>query len=223
MHYIKTYNLPFYSRRMGDISVRNALFEDLPRIVELENAIWPKGTRAPREKFEKRLAVFPEGFFLAFRGNQLIGASTSQIIHYFPEETIESWEKVTDNGYIEHTHNSQGNALYVVSLGAISRSGGGSALLARQKELAQEKELTLLVLGARISGYNSYCRKTGEITIERYVMLTRPDGQPCDDELRFYIRNGLKIEKIVPRYMEDDAESRNYGAIMLWNNLSFHS
>lgn len=202
---------------MGEIVVRNASFEDLLSIVELESAIWPEGTRAPRKKFEKRLAVFPEGFFLAFNGDQLIGASTSQVIHYSQNETIESWEKVTDNGHIERTHNPQGNALYVVSLGAISRSGGGSALLSRQKQLAQEKGLAYLVLGARIPGYDRYCKREGETPIEHYVELTRPDGQPYDDELRFYIRNGLKIEKIAPNYMEDDAESRNYGAIMTWD------
>lgn len=202
---------------MGEIVVRNASFEDLPFIIELENRIWPEGTRAPREKFEKRLTVFPEGFFLAFRNSRLIGASTSQMIHYSSEETIESWEKVTDNGFIERTNNPRGNALYIVSLGALSRSGGGSALLARQKELAREKGLAYLILGARIPGYDAYCRKEGEVSIEDYAALKREDSQPYDDELRFYIRNGLKIEKIVSKYMEDDAESRNYGAIMTWD------
>lgn len=203
-----------------EIFVRRASFEDLSRIVELENAIWPEGTRAPREKFEKRLSIFPEGFLLAFKDNQLIGASTSQIISYIKGNSIKSWEQVTDNGYIEKTHNPGGNALYIVSLGALSRSGGGSALIAKQKELTQHLGLSVLVLGARISGYDVYCRTTKEIPIEEYAHLQRADNCLYDDELRFYIRNGLTIQTIMPNYMEDDAESRNYGAIMIWENPS---
>ena len=148
------------------------------------------------------------------KGRELIGASTSQIISYHKGNSIKGWEYVTDNGYIEKTHNPKGNALYIVSLGALSRSGGGSALLSKQKEIARKLGLSMLVLGARISRYDNYCRKIKEIPIDEYVLLKRPDGFPHDDELRFYVRNGLKIEKIMPNYMEDDLESRNYWAIM---------
>ena len=199
---------------MEDIHVRQALPEDISDIVELENKIWPEGTRAPQEKFEKRLAVFSQGFLLALKGSELIGASTSEIISYFKGDSIKSWEHITDNGYIKETHNPKGNALYIVSLGALSRSGGGSALLSRQKETARKLGLSILVLGARVPGYDNYCKKIREIHINEYILLKRADGSPYDDELRFYIRNGLKIDKIMPNYMEDDSESRNYGAVM---------
>ena len=42
------------------------------------------------------------------------------------------------------------------------------------------------------------------------------NGELFDPELRFYSRNGLVIKEIKPNYMEDDKESRNYGAIMIW-------
>ncbi|MEK6825653.1 MAG: hypothetical protein AABY00_02615 [Nanoarchaeota archaeon] len=205
---------------MDYISIRSATPKDLPAIVELENTIWPEGTRAPKEKFESRLAVFPEGFFLAFKNNQLIGASTSEIIDYAPTSPPTSWEFITDNGYIKNTHIPNGNALYIVSLGALSRSGGGSALLSRQKELAQQKGLQYLVLGARIPGYDSYCTSVKTISIEEYVKLTREDHALHDPELRFYTKNGLSLARIMPNYMEDDQESRNYGALMVWKNES---
>ncbi len=206
---------------MTDIQIRRAEFKDLGLILDLENRIWPPGTRAPKEKFERRLSIFPDGFFLAFRNKELIGASTSQIICYSHENPPKSWEIVTDDGYIEKTHNLKGNALYIVSLGAISRSGAGSALLSKQKGLAQGLGLQYLVLGARIPGYDEYCRNTKEISIELYASIKRSDGLPHDLELRFYIRNGLQIKNIVSNYMEDDAESRNYGAIMVWKNLQY--
>ena len=196
------------------IEVRKAREKDLDDVITLENKVWPPGTRSPREKFESRLRIFPEGFFLAYKEGSLIGVSTSQIIKY-DGSTIDSWEKITDFGWIR-THNPMGNALYVVSLGAISRSGGGSALINAQKKLATELGLDLLVLGSRIPGYDSYCKKQEEIPIERYVELQRENGELLDPELRFYTRNGLSLKEIKSNYMEDDKESRNYGAIMLW-------
>jgi len=201
-----------------DIYTINTKIEDLDKVVELENKIWPEGTRATKEKFEKRFTIFPQGFFLAFKGNEIIGASTSEIINYSPLNPPNSWEAITDNGYIEKTHSVNGNALYVVSIGAVSRSGGGSSLLSAQKELTKKLSLRFLLLGARIPGYDSYCRNNGEINIEDYVQLKREDNQLLDPELRFYTRNGLTLHKIIPNYMEDDKESRNYGAIMVWEN-----
>lgn len=197
------------------VHVRNATPADLDEVMQLEHTIWPAGTQAPREKFESRLYIFPRGFYVAFSEGKMIGASTSQIIFYNPQTPPPSWESATAHGWIRN-HNPEGNALYVVSLGAISRSGGGTALLQAQKELARQLKLQYLVLGSRIPGYNAYCRSVREIPIEAYTQLKREDTELLDSELRFYTRNGLSIEKIVPDYMEDDAESRNYGAVMVW-------
>ena len=199
------------------INIRNAEKQDLNDVVRLENEIWPEGTRATKDKFESRLKIFPQGFFLALADKDIIGVSTSEIINYDLKNPPKSWEEVTDNGYIRN-HNPYGNAIYVVSIGAISRRGGGSALVQAQKDLAQRLNLEFLVLGARIPGYDAYCKEHGDINIKDYIKLKREDGELIDPELRFYTRNGLKIFKIVPSYMEDDKESRNYGAIMVWKN-----
>lgn len=203
---------------MDSIVIRNINERDLNDVVRLENAIWPEGTRATKDKFESRLRIFPQGFFLAYTNGELIGVSTSEIIKYDPLNPPKSWEGITDNGYIKKTHNNNGNALYVVSVGAKSRSGGGSALVQAQKELAERLNLRFLVLGARIPGYDEYCKNNKEIYIEEYTTLKRDDGHHLDPELRFYTRNGLELKKIMPNYMGDDAESRNYGAIMMWEN-----
>lgn len=200
------------------IQTTEAKTQHLDKVVELESKIWPEGTRAPREKFESRLRVFPNGFFVAFKDDEMIGVSTSEIITYDPANPPASWEAITDNGRIRNTHNPDGDALYVVSVGGISRSGAGSALIKAQIELSQRLKLRCLILGARIPGYDSYCKEHGNTKIEDYAMLTREDGQLLDPELRFYTRNGLRLLKIIPNYMEDDRESRNYGAIMIFEN-----
>ena len=201
------------------IKIGNAKIKDLDKVIELENEIWPEGTRASKEKFESRLKIFPQGFFLALKNEEVIGTSTSEIINYEPENPPTSWENITDKGYIRN-HNLNGNALYVVSIGAVSRSGGGSALISAQKNLAQKLDLKYLILGARISGYDKYCKTNKEININDYIKLKREDDELLDSELRFYTRNGLKLHKIISNYMQEDKESRNYGAIMVWENKS---
>lgn len=198
--------------------IKNAREQDLAEITRLENEIWPEGTRATQDKFESRLKIFPEGFFLAYKNEELIGVSTSEIISYDASNPPKSWEHITSNGYIRKMHNPNGNAIYVVSIGAKSRSGGGSALIQAQKNLTEKLKLKFLVLGARIPGYNDYINQNKEIPIEEYVQLKREDNQLFDSELRFYTRNGLNLIKIMPNYMEDDKESRNFGAIMAWHN-----
>ena len=202
--------------------VRKMQKEELELVAELENKIWPEGTRASKEKFESRFNLFPQGFFVVYKGNEMIGVSTSEIIVYDPKNPPASWERITDDGWIKKTHNPAGNALYVISVGAISRSGGGSALVQAQKELAKQMNLEYLILGARIPGYDAYCKEHQEIPIHEYVQLIRKTSEGktelLDSELRFYTRNGLTLRAIKPNYMEDDKESRNYGAIMVWDN-----
>jgi len=198
------------------ITLKNANSLDLDDIVKVESEIWPEGTRASRDKFVSRLNIFPEGFFLAYAGKKLIGVSTSERINYNPENLPISWERATDNGYIKNTHNPNGNALYIVSIGAKSRSGGGSALIQAQKELTRRLGLKFLILGARIPGYDKYYKDIKQVEIEEYANMVGKNNEPLDPELRFYTRNGLRILKIVPNYMEDDKESRNYGVLMMW-------
>lgn len=69
---------------MDEITIRKANEKDLDAIVSLENEIWPEGTRATRDKFESRLRIFPQGFFLVYKNGEIIGVSTSEIINYDP-------------------------------------------------------------------------------------------------------------------------------------------
>src|SRR3989338_2682867 len=168
---------------MEGVETRNATFSDLDKVIELENKIWPEGTRAPKEKFESRLRIFPVGFFIAIKEGDVVGVSTSEVINYDSRNPPGSWEAITDNGWIKKTHKPGGNALYVVSIGAISRSGGGSSLLEAQRNLCRRLNLNYMILGARIPGYDSYCRTNGETGINNYVKLTMQNGKSFDPEL----------------------------------------
>lgn len=204
-------------------------FSDIPKtdhprildeVVKLEKVVWPEEIQAPREKFESRAEVFPEGFLLISMPNLgLVGVSTAEIIDYNPQQPPLSWEETTDSGWVKQTHNPQGNALYLASVGAKSGLGVGTRLVEEQIDLAKKLNLNYLVLGARISGFHEYHKQHPSITIEEYLALRKED-EPYDPEIRFYERCGLRIIKVVANYMEDDPESENYGAVMVWENKS---
>lgn len=195
----------------------------LSELIRVEEEAWPPEVRATQEKFASRLDIFPEGIFLGYSDEILRGALTSEIIEYDVDNPPTSWEKITDNGYIKATHNKNGNALYVVSLGVSKFAQGkglGSQLLEEAKRFAQERGLDFLVLGARIPGYHRFHEEHPTVDIEQYLKTKNENQDPIDSEIRFYARNGLRVLKTVPNYMEDDPESENYGAVMIWESGS---
>lgn len=207
----------FTAQRLSDIPLAEKSIV-LDQVANLEKEVWPEEVQATREKFESRATVFPGGFLLiSTRDLGLAGVSTSEIIDYNPAHPPLSWEQITDNGWIKQTHNPEGNALYLVSVGAKSGFGVGTRLVKEQINLAEKLDLDYLVLGARIPGFREYHKQHPDITIKEYLDLKK-GSESYDPEIRFYERCGLKLIKLVPNYMEDDPESENYGAIMAWEN-----
>jgi len=198
------------------IEIRRVKKSELNDVIRVENEAWPEEIRAHLEKFESRISIFSQGFLAAYSNGTMAGVSTSQIIDY-PNMDLTSWEKITDNGFITRSHNPKGNAIYVVSLGISNKYQGrglGSKLIEAQKQLVNRLGLQFLVLGARIPMYH----KHNTIPIHDYLKLKNEKGEPLDKELRFYLRTGLNIDRVVPNYMEDDPESLNYGVVMVWQN-----
>lgn len=191
----------------------------LDQVISLEKEVWPEEIQAPREKFEARAEIFPEGFLMINDpSGEIVGVSTSEIIDYDPKSPPVSWENTTDNGWTRGTHNPKGNALYLVSVGARSGMGVGTRLVEEQITLAKKLNLSYLVLGSRIPGYHKYHIEHPRTTIKEYIDMKKDEKDPFDPEIRFYSRCGLKVVKVVPNYMEDDPESENYGTVMVWEN-----
>ncbi len=196
--------------------------EFLDQVVEVEQKAWPPELQAPREKFETRFNLFPEGFFVAIRDGKIVGVTTSQITTY-NAGVHKTWDEITDNGRIEGTHDRNGEGLYVVSVGVSSDAQGGGVggkLVAAQKELTKKLGKKYLFLGARMPGYDDYCETHGELPAQEYLRLG--GGKPgkeetYDPEIRFYQRQGLDPVNVVPNF-EPDAESRNFGVVMMWKN-----
>lgn len=193
----------------------------LDGVMEVENSAWPPELTGERSKFESRMEVFPRGFIVAFKNGEIKGFTTSQIVSYDPD-TKKTWDELTDNGTLRGTHNPNGDSLYVssVAVGKDAQGKGlGGDLVDAQKVMVKELGLKRLFLGARIPGYDEYCKANGDISVENYLDLKNEKGEPIDPEIRFYSRQGLHPAKIIPEFEPDDP-SRNYGVVMVWENPS---
>ncbi|MEY4700392.1 MAG: hypothetical protein RL326_579 [Pseudomonadota bacterium] len=184
-------------------------------MVRLERLVWPAEIRASHESFRSRLTHFPQGVIGAYVAGRLVGLSTSMRVNWSRGEDLKSWETVTDNGLIR-THQPDGNALYVVSIGAEKLShipGIGAALIQGQIALGERLSLDHIVLGSRVPGYRDWNMANGG-SLADYLSQTNEDGLILDPLLRFFTRQGLAIQRAISGYMEDDPESLNYGVIM---------
>ncbi len=206
---------------------RNATPADMPQILRVEQS-WPEASRASADKFLSRLARFPQGFFLALiedpdaQGNLVVmGTVTSMPLIYQPENMSEfdSWDRVTNNGFLPETDISNCNSLYIVS-GVIDSQYRGSNLFAPGilcvANLAQSMGLRYVVAGAVIPGYKKFCQQHGDINAYDYC-CTRRGNHLVDPLLAMYEAIGFTVpdaDHVIPEYYPDDA-SRNFAALVV--------
>lgn len=188
----------------------------LDEVMSVEHSAWPLELQASREKMEARLKIFPQGFFLAIIDGKIKGVSTSQIASY--PSSAKTWDELTGNGFIKATHDLSGNALYVVSLGVDPTAQGrgiGSKLIEVQKQIAEKLGLEYLFLGARVPGFNDYCKNNEVISVDQYLNLKNEKGERFDPEIRFYERRDFTVGAIKPNF-EPDSASKDYGILMVY-------
>jgi len=197
------------------LEIRQGCDNNVEDMLHLERCVWPSEIRASKEAFASRLTHFAPGVVGAYVQGQIVGLSTSMRVNWNPSESLGSWEGVTDHGMIRN-HQPSGNSLYVVSIGAenfVGIRGVGSALIQTQIALGQRLGLEYIVLGARVPGFRDWkVVESGDVS--EYLSHTDSRGLPIDPLIRFFTRQALTVQRIVPNYMENDPESLNYGVVM---------
>lgn len=207
---------------MGELIIRNASLNDLDGIMDVEQD-WPEGQRATKDKFIARFDRFPQGFFVAEIDEEIVGTSTSCLANYNPvhPEVYESWNAVTNNGYIRKPEEIKNpNALYIVSIG-IKKSYRGKGIFNKfakaQVEIAVSLGLPYVLAGAIMPGYDSYCRKYGDIPAEEYA-FSKIGHRLRDQLLEIWRRLNFYVpdkRHIIKDYYSD-TKSRNFSALVVF-------
>jgi hypothetical protein len=202
------------------VHVRQASLADISAIMNVEED-WPEYQRASRDKMLTRLRKFPEGFWIFTEDELIIGTLSSCLIRYERDALAKfaSWDAVTNHGYYPDIDRTTANALYLVS-GVLRQDARGgktySLLIDTPVALAERLGLDYIVAGAKLPGYDAYCRRHGEVDAGDYAFMT-VQGRLIDPFLEMYRGHGYAVpdRAHVVKDFYPDSPSRNYGAIVV--------
>ncbi|MEU5759960.1 hypothetical protein [Nocardia sp. NPDC047648] len=202
------------------IRVRQAALDDLDEIMAVEQD-WEESQRASRDQMTARLRAFPEGFWIFEQDDEVVGTLMGFPMRYTPDKIAElsDWDTVTGHGYYPTIDLDAANAIYLAS-GSLKRSARGgmayAVMMETPVELAERLTLDYVLTGAKIPGYDAYCRRFGEIDAGDYA-FRQLGGCLVDPFLEMYRGHGYLVpdrQHIIPDYYPDPP-SRDYGAIVV--------
>lgn len=206
-----------YIRQMiadNPIEVRSLRMEDFEEAKRVETEAWGEQlTQFDRDQFQARIQKFPRGNICAVKDGKLVAIIDMQRVHYDWENPWPTWYEATNNGYLRH--DDDGEYMYGVNL-AIARnellSGAGNLIMLQVGLVMLDLNLKGTILGVRPLRYHRFAEK---MTFDEYLYDKR--GKIRDPELGMYCRMGFAIGNALPNYF-DDAESHDYGVLLLMSN-----
>jgi predicted amidohydrolase/ribosomal protein S18 acetylase RimI-like enzyme len=200
------------------VLVRRLRLDDYEAVVALQQICFPGMDPWTREQFESQIASFPEGQIGVEYQQRLVASSSSLILDFALYHDWQSWEEISDNGFIRN-HDPQGNTLYGIEM-MVDPSARGLKLARRlydaRKEICRELNLMRIVIGGRLPGYG---RHADTMTVRDYVerVIHKNLNDPV---LTKQLSNGFVLKRIIPNYL-DDEESRGYATFLEWPNIDY--
>jgi ribosomal protein S18 acetylase RimI-like enzyme len=201
--------------------VRTLRREDFPEVIALCRKVYPGSPPWTEAQLESHLTVFPEGQLVAVRAadREVVGYAASLIIRWNDYSIEGTWRDFTQKGTFTNHDVLHGRTLYgaeVMVDPSLQRSGVGTALYRRRRELAVELGLLRIRAASRLRGYRPYAR---EMTAEEYVQAV-VRGELKDPTLSFQLREGFRVIQVVSGYIVSDPESLGYAAVIEWLNAA---
>jgi len=201
------------------VVIRSIRPEDFAKIIELQSICFPNMAPWKTDQLESHVRIFPEGQICVELDGEIIGSCSSLIVNfddYFEQHT---YEEITDRGYIRN-HNPRGRNLYgmeVMVHPEFRRMKIGRRLYEARKRLAEQLNLKSIIVGGRIPGYHHYSDRMSPREYAEEVL----QQNIYDPVLTFQMMNGFTLKRIITGYLSDDADSKNYAALLEWNNIEY--
>ncbi len=194
------------------IIYREANFDDISELIELEKEVWGDGMIAESEKWESRIKIFPEGVYLAILQGKIIGVVVCLIVDWkYPENYYPDWFEVSDNGYISN-HSMDGQVLYGIDMTVSSKSVNvASKLLKRVFYLREKYNKSGGMLGSRIPTLSSYV-KNNNIKVVDEELVSRVAR--LDPTVNFFMQGRMRWVGPKKDYYPPDEESLGWGLIL---------
>lgn len=207
----------------SQINIRNTSYEDIPKIVELQEISFPQmaieGMIWKPHHLESHLRVFPEGQFIAeYDDGQIVGSVSSLIVKLEPEYKEHSWAEIC-GGPEFRNHNPKGDSLYGADVSThpdYRRLGIATLLYDARKNLCIKLNLRRIIAGGRLF---NYCEFVEKMSPNEYVQKVI-EGEIDEPVLGFQIKNGFKFIKVLQNYLKD-SRSVDYATFIEWKNPEY--
>lgn len=173
---------------------------------------YPEAQLWSKEQIAAHVETFAEGALLVEYNKIIVGSATSLLTNEAGHS--HTWEGISDNGSICHTHDPNGKTLYGIDLCVrpnYRKLGIARALYEARKTTVRDLELERYAAGSRIPGYHRYA---DQLTVEAYVEEVQ-NRKLSDPVLTFMLNQGLSVVRIEKDYL-DDEESHHFGVIVEW-------
>lgn len=201
------------------ITVRPMRMEDYDQVVALQLKCFPGMKPWSRAQIESQLTLFPEGQTCIEYQGRIVASSSSLILDFDLYSEWHGWTEIADSGFIRN-HTPDGNTLYGIEI-MVDPEFRGMRLARRlyeaRKQLARERNLMRIILGGRIPGYGAHA---STMTAREYVDKV-VNKILVDPVLTAQLSNGFVLKRLIPNYMNSDAESRGFATFLEWTNLDY--
>ena len=203
------------------VRVRRWKREDVAAIVECAKAVYsdyPVHEMYDQRLYEMQLEAFPDGQFVAEVGGQIVGYTTSLIVHLDDSNYWYTVDEITGAATFS-THSPLGDTLYGADIGVHPdfRGRGIAGKLYEQREkLLKRFNLRRMIAYGRISGFKDVA---GSMTAEQYVEKVIA-GELKDSALNAHLKAGYSVVK-VQLDITVDGSSLNYSTYLERLNSDF--
>ena len=206
----------------SQINIRHTTYEDISKIVELQEVSFPQmaieGMIFKKSHLESHLKIFPQGQFVAEYGKQIVGSVSSIMVKLEPEYKEHTWGEICGGPEFKN-HNSNGDSLYGADVSThpdYRRLGIATLLYDARKSLCITLNLRRIIAGGRLF---NYCEFVDKMSPEAYVQKVI-EGEIDEPVLGFQLKNGFQFIKILKNYLKD-SRSADYATFIEWKNPNY--
>lgn len=193
-------------------------YRELKALMEEAYAVLPDSAWE-RHEIQRLIEIFPAGQIAIWVNGNLAGCALSIVVNYDDFDDQHTYREITGD-YTFSTHNPQGNILYGIDVFVKPEYRGlrlGRRMYDYRKELCEEMNLEGILFGGRLPNYHQHA---GEMSPRQYIQKVK-DREIHDPVLNFQFANDFYVRRIVRGYLVGDEHSREYAALLMWNNVLY--
>lgn len=204
---------------MAELLIRNTRAEDVPALIALQRRVYPTIAPWTEARVVHQLEVFPQGQFVAFYGDRIVGCASSMVIRWDEWSTEHTWKEITASGTFEN-HDPNGRTLYGAEVFVDPRLRGrrvGHRLYEARRGLCRRGNLRRIIACGRLPGYHRYADQMSVETYAQKVVW----GDLNDPVLGFQLSEGFRYCGVIEDYLPEDTESCGHASVIVWINPHF--